>query len=283
VALELAKLKKANDPSSASHASDSSYFPSSADTGTANPGTVNPASRNALSSTSSSPLPIPLPQPLPPPWTSPHTGSATSQTKPGQPPDLAPPSVLVFGSAAIDITSQPSTELIPGTTTPGSIFVSPGGVGRNIAEAAQKSLSPGSVKLVTKIAFAPALGGISSLVSATSSTSTSMPMSTSSSTSARSNSDSKSSIDNANGSEPDAFGKLLMMEMVSSGLRLDGLIPEIEAKAINSISDPGSHGVASANTSGCSLTLSKSGDLVNGVADMGIVERLMPDTVSSFC
>lgn len=61
------------------------------------------------------------------------------------------PKVIVFGSAALDITSQASTTLIPGTTTPGRIVLTPGGVGRNIAEAAQKLLPVSSVQLVSPI------------------------------------------------------------------------------------------------------------------------------------
>ncbi|OCF58148.1 hypothetical protein L486_04178 [Kwoniella mangroviensis CBS 10435] len=114
--------------------------------------------------------------------------------------------VLVFGSAAIDLTSTSPRTLEPRTTTPGTVFVSPGGVGRNIAEAAQNLLP-----------------------------------------------------DHA---EPDSFGKLLMLELTAAGLRTDGLI-----------------GRSGKSTAVCSLTLEKNGDLVAGVADMGIVETLSPVTV----
>nr|XP_019012289.1 indigoidine synthase A family protein [Kwoniella pini CBS 10737]OCF51070.1 indigoidine synthase A family protein [Kwoniella pini CBS 10737] len=122
---------------------------------------------------------------------------------------LLPPEVLVFGSAAIDLTSTSPLPLVPRTTTPGTVFVSPGGVGRNIAEAAQNLLPPFSVQL-----------------------------------------------------EPDAFGKLLMLELAAAGLRTDGLI-----------------GKDGRSTAVCSLTLEENGDLVAGVADMGIVETIKSSKV----
>ena len=96
-----------------------------------------------------------------------------------------PPSVLVFGSAAIDITSSTSTALSPRSTTPGSIFVSPGGVGRNIAEAAQNLLPPQSVQLVSIIGR---------------------------------------HTDSSDRNEADELGKLLIAEMERAGLRNDGLV-----------------------------------------------------------
>lgn len=65
--------------------------------------------------------------------------------------DSKPPIIQVFGSAAIDITTRPSIPLQARTTTPGSILLTPGGVGRNIAEATQNLLPPGSVQLVSAI------------------------------------------------------------------------------------------------------------------------------------
>ncbi|KAK4689205.1 pseudouridylate synthase / pseudouridine kinase, partial [Tremellales sp. Uapishka_1] len=64
---------------------------------------------------------------------------------------LPSPRVLVFGSAALDITSTSTTALVPNTTTPGTIFLSPGGVARNIAEATQNLLAPHAVQLVAMI------------------------------------------------------------------------------------------------------------------------------------
>ena len=133
---------------------------------------------------------------------------------------LPTPSVLIFGSAAIDVTSSSSLSLSPKSTTPGSIFVSPGGVGRNIAEAAQNLLPTHSVQVVSIVGRQP----------------------------------SSFAVD-----EPDAFGKLLKIEMDQSGLRTDGLVISREEHL---------------STAACSLTLDKDGDLVAGVADMGIVESM---------
>jgi pseudouridine-5'-phosphate glycosidase/pseudouridine kinase len=125
--------------------------------------------------------------------------------------------VQVFGSAAIDITTRPSIPLQPRTTTPGSILLTPGGVGRNIAEATQNLLPPGSVQLVSMIGTSTE--GV------------------------------------------DGFGKVLKLEMESSGMRVDGLV-EMEGR-----------------TAGCTLSLGMEGDLNDGVADMGIIEGLTPDLV----
>ncbi len=64
--------------------------------------------------------------------------------------------------------------------------------------------------------------------------------------------------------EPDALGKLLTIELERSRLRTDGL-------ALGSI-----EGVI---TAGCSLTLDRDGDLLNGVADMNVVEGLTGEIV----
>jgi pseudouridine-5'-phosphate glycosidase/pseudouridine kinase len=125
--------------------------------------------------------------------------------------------VQVFGSAAIDITTRPSIPLQPRTTTPGSILLTPGGVGRNIAEATQNLLPPGSVQLVSTIGTSTE--GI------------------------------------------DGFGKVLKLEMESSGMRVDGLVE------------------MSGRTAGCTLSLGMEGDLNDGVADMGIIEGLTPNLV----
>ncbi|WVQ73821.1 hypothetical protein IAR50_003402 [Cryptococcus sp. DSM 104548] len=143
---------------------------------------------------------------------------------PAPPESLPPPTILVFGSAAIDLTSTSPHALAPGTTTPGTVYLSPGGVGRNIAEAAQNLSPPHSVQLVS------AFGALSSLT--------------------------------AEAVEPDPFGMLLMLELASSGMRADGLV-----------------GREGQSTAVCSLTLEKAGDLVAGVADMGIVESLTEEVV----
>ena len=64
---------------------------------------------------------------------------------------LPPPRVIVFGAAALDITSSASTTIAPGSTTPGEVYLTPGGVARNIAESAQKFLPPNSVQLISAI------------------------------------------------------------------------------------------------------------------------------------
>ncbi|WWD16726.1 hypothetical protein CI109_101157 [Kwoniella shandongensis] len=162
-----------------------------------------------------------------------YPSSSPSPSKP-----LPPPSVLVFGSAAIDLTSTSPQTLVPGTTTPGTVFLSPGGVGRNIAEATQNLLSAGSVQLISAYGLASDRIPTSSDVDRT-------------------------TIEQHRGEgEPDAFGKLLKIELGSAGLRTDGLI-----------------GRQGGNTSVCSLTLEKDGDLVAGVADMGIVETLTADVI----
>lgn len=82
------------------------------------------------------------------------TPPVTTDTKP-QPSNpsttLPPPSALVFGAAAIDITSSTPSRIVPATTTPGTIGISAGGVGRNIAHAAQNLLPAGAVMLVSPV------------------------------------------------------------------------------------------------------------------------------------
>jgi pseudouridine-5'-phosphate glycosidase/pseudouridine kinase len=110
---------------------------------------------------------------------------------------LPPPLVQVFGSAAIDITTRPSIPLEPRTTTPGSIILTPGGVGRNIAEAAQALLPDHSVQLVSPIGSSP------------------------------SPSFTESELDTG---EIDGFGKVLISEMDAAGMRTDGLLPSLKGR-----------------------------------------------------
>ena len=140
---------------------------------------------------------------------------------------LPSPSVLVFGSAAIDLTSSSLLPLSPRSTTPGSIYLSPGGVGRNIAEAAQNLLPPSSVQLVSVIGRQNPATDVA---------------------------------------EPDGLGKLLISELLDCGMRTDGLV----------MSD-----VAGKSTAACSLTLERDGDLVAGVADMGIIQTMTSEMVSA--
>ena len=131
---------------------------------------------------------------------------------------LSPPEIVVFGSAAMDLTSCSSEPLSPASTTPGMIFITPGGVGRNIAEAAQNAMEPGAVLLVSAIG------------------------------------------ENETGTDP--VGMMLLNEMSQARMRADGLVR-----------------VSGERTSACSLVLEGDNDLVNGVADMGIVETLTTDKV----
>jgi pseudouridine-5'-phosphate glycosidase/pseudouridine kinase len=178
VALAMAKLRQ----STTAHASSSNYYPGT-----------------SLASKSFSPS---------------QAGTTKTQTTELE---FSPPMVQVFGSAAIDITTRPSIPLQPRTTTPGSILLTPGGVGRNIAEATQNLLPSGSVQLVSMIGTSTE--GV------------------------------------------DGFGKVLKLEMESSGMRVDGLVE------------------MSGRTAGCTLSLGMEGDLNDGVADMGIIEGLTPDRV----
>ena len=70
-------------------------------------------------------------------------------TFPVVPSVLPSPSVLVLGSAAMDFTSSSSERISRHSTTPGRMHLSPGGVGRNIAEAAQNLLPRSSVQLLS--------------------------------------------------------------------------------------------------------------------------------------
>lgn len=132
--------------------------------------------------------------------------------------------VQVFGSAAIDITTRPITPLRPGSTTPGSITLTPGGVGRNIAEAAQNLLPAGTVQLISTVGVGLGTEGV-----------------------------------------VDGFGTVLTSEMELAGLRVDGLERKVGER-----------------TAGCTLSLGVEGDLIDGVADMSIIETLRPETVSPF-
>lgn len=49
-------------------------------------------------------------------------------------PLFSEPAVVVLGGAVVDVIGHPSGKLIPHTSNPGSLKLSIGGVGRNIAE-----------------------------------------------------------------------------------------------------------------------------------------------------
>ncbi|KAK0549284.1 hypothetical protein OC845_003190 [Tilletia horrida] len=158
-----------------------------------------------------------------------------------QPP--APPSgmaeVLVIGCAAVDIIAR-STIKDPlasaATTYPGAVTLCPGGVARNIAEAASRLLladkSPqciprpnaSSVMLIAPIAN-------------------------------------------------DAFGDYLVEEAERSNMRSDGLFrclnPQISVSSNTRDQEPGQ-----VRTAVCSLTLDGGGDLIHGVADFDITSQV---------
>ncbi|KAI9632359.1 Indigoidine synthase A like protein-domain-containing protein [Dioszegia hungarica] len=199
VAVELARLQR----ESAEHAQSANYyFPPSQAATLQNAGPGLGPSPSSIPASSSSPIPLP------------------------------PPSVLVFGSAALDITSQSPITLVPGTTTPGPIHLTPGGVGRNIAEAAQNLLPAGTVKLVS-----PMRG------------------------------------DEAG--EMDMVGRVTRLEMEAVGLRTDGLVTVRDEGGAGDTEEGG------AGSAACTLHLGPEGDLVSGVADMGIVERLAGEDVTA--
>jgi pseudouridine-5'-phosphate glycosidase/pseudouridine kinase len=120
----------------------------------------------------------------------------------------------------MDLTSA-SASHSPGTTTPGTIQLTPGGVARNIAEAAQNLLPAHEVLLVSPVGTQEGTQG-----------------------------------------EVDTLGYILKHALGAAGLRTDGLVPLQGA------------------TPACALLLA-GGDLVGGVADMGLVETLDAATVRS--
>ena len=62
----------------------------------------------------------------------------------------------------------------------------------------------------------------------------------------------------------DAFGRLLVEETNRLGMRTDGLMP-----------------VDSHRSAVCNMVLDGTGNLIGGVADMGIIESLSKDTVNA--
>lgn len=89
------------------------------------------------------PLPVTVPTTQPPP-------SSAGITATNSPDSLPPAKLVIIGSAAIDITAQalPTTSPARGlhSTSPGTVSLSLGGVGRNVAEAAHRVLSSWSSK-----------------------------------------------------------------------------------------------------------------------------------------
>ncbi|KAJ9111351.1 hypothetical protein QFC19_001119 [Naganishia cerealis] len=106
-----------------------------------------------------------------------------------------PPEVLVFGAAAIDITSRISSGSVASamhTTAPGKLQITPGGVGRNIAECASRmSNGERKVMLVSAVGAQDTVDGTVVL---------------------------------------DSFGLILDREMKVSGMRTDGLLRQTRNK-----------------------------------------------------
>ncbi|OCF34624.1 indigoidine synthase A family protein [Kwoniella heveanensis BCC8398] len=175
----------------------------------------------------------------------------------GSSPVLPSPRVLVFGSAAIDLTSTSTHSLVPRSTTPGSVFVSPGGVGRNIAEAAQNLLPPHSVQMISAYGSEGASGSDPASNPSKTASLERTPLTAHPERALANTLQSTVEESQQCNKNPDAFGKLLMLEFASAGLRTDGLIA-----------------TEGRSTAVCSLTLERDGDLVAGVADMGIVETV---------
>jgi pseudouridine kinase len=67
----------------------------------------------------------------------------------GRRPERAQPEVIVIGAACVDTKGQPDAALIQGTSNPGEIRITVGGVGRNIAEALGRLGVP--VSLITAV------------------------------------------------------------------------------------------------------------------------------------
>ncbi|PWN50420.1 hypothetical protein IE53DRAFT_374631 [Violaceomyces palustris] len=145
--------------------------------------------------------------------------------------------LLVFGSAAVDLTSTVSSSVPKissafhqATTFPGRVEVSLGGVGRNIAEAAHKILSPSSSSS-SSMTLTPVVKLVAPY------------------------------------SRKDVFGKILIDGLRDLGMRTDGLfsIDEVRRSDTHQISK-----FDGTRTAVCSLVLDGEGDLVSGVADMDI-------------
>lgn len=86
-------------------------------------------------------------------------GAPGAPGAPGSPQQSLPaPRVVVFGSAAVDITASAAASHA-GSTSPGGVALTAGGVGRNLARAAQALLPAGAVRLVSPVG-SDALAGV---------------------------------------------------------------------------------------------------------------------------
>lgn len=125
--------------------------------------------------------------------------------------------VIVLGAAAVDVSARAfnaDSNSALSSTVPGSISVSLGGVGRNVAEASHRvAPEDGSVLLLSPIG-------------------------------------------------DDSFGKMLVKEMETFGMRTDGLLYQKGQR-----------------TAVCNLIMDSKGDLTTGIADMAIAETLSANEV----
>lgn len=160
---------------------------------------------------------------------------------------------MVIGSAAIDVTAKQSSskDILSATTARGSVSFTPGGVGRNIAEAASKLLM---VQNSNETTGQPVV-----LVSAVGATTMMKP---------------KATTMCEDEQERDSFGRILFDDMVRTGMRTDGLIHR------SSSSDEDNANDQQQSTAVCNLVLDAQGGLVAGVADMGIAETITLNEVS---
>lgn len=128
---------------------------------------------------------------------------------------------MIIGSAAVDITAQAESTandaLAAHSTAPGDIFVSLGGVARNIAEASHRALTAQSSDL-SSVLVSP-IG-------------------------------------------EDLFGTLMVDATRKIGMRIDGFISSNKRTAI------------------CNMIMESNGNLISGIADMGITASLDGDLVA---
>lgn len=143
-------------------------------------------------------------------------------------------SVMVIGSAAIDVTAKQSSskDILSATTARGSVSFTPGGVGRNIAEAASKLLM---VQNSNETTGQPVV-----LVSAVGATTMMKP---------------KATTMCEDEQERDSFGRILFDDMVRTGMRTDGLIHR------SSSSDEDNANDQQQSTAVCNLVLDAQGVL----------------------
>lgn len=151
----------------------------------------------------------------------------------------APAELIVVGAAAVDVIAQadPSSlsdnHLISASTVPGTVGMSLGGVARNIAEAAHRTLlSLGNSDASPRTLLVAPLGD-------------------------------------------DSFGGIIQQGTESIGMRSDGLLVTTAPGRQTAI------GRAERRSPVCNMVLSRSGDLIGGVADFTALDTLRSSEVRS--